>query len=145
MLALAPPVSKCVMIGDKRKFNVMLISLKQEGASGENAGNGKLVGPALELSPKSTTTQQAMDDPVWVEYLSKILDQVNKDGSVVTSHAYRVEKFMILPFDFSQDGGELTATLKLKRSFVDEKYKKAIDSMYAESATGKYVKYVVSE
>jgi len=142
MLELGPAISNCVMIGDKRKFNVMLVTLKQEGATGETPGTGKLIGPAVEISPSSASTEQAMDDPVWIEYITKILDQVNKDGNVVVSHAYRVEKFMILPRDFSMTTGELTATLKMKRSVVDEMYSKSLDAMYSEAATGKYVKYV---
>jgi long-subunit acyl-CoA synthetase (AMP-forming) len=83
---------------------------------------------------------QAIEDPAWEAYISKALDAVNKDGSVVISQAYKVEKFLILPRDFSVDGGELTATLKLKRAFVDDKYQKSIDAMFVEGA-GRYVKY----
>ena len=46
------------------------------------------------------------------------------------NNAWKVQYFRICPIDFSVEGGELTATLKLKRSFVDEKYKALIDDMY---------------
>ncbi len=46
------------------------------------------------------------------------------------NNAWKVQYFRICPIDFSVEGGELTATLKLKRSFVDEKYKALIDEMY---------------
>jgi len=141
IMQLAPAISKAVMIGDKRKFNVMLITLKQEGTTGETPGTGALTGPALTVSLGSATTEQAIQDPAWEAYLTTALDQVNKDGSVVVSHAYRVEKFMILPRDFSMEGGELTATMKLKRNVVDQKYKANIDAMFEETATGKYVKF----
>jgi len=144
VLALAPAISKAVMIGDKRKFNVMLITLKQEGTTGETPGTGALTGPALAVSPASKTTSEAIDDPVWEAYVTKVIDTVNKDGNVVVSNAYRVEKFTILPHDVSMEGGELTSTMKLKRNVVDEKYVKQIDRFYLQDAhaSSKYVKWV---
>jgi long-subunit acyl-CoA synthetase (AMP-forming) len=46
-----------------------------------------------------------------------------------------VQKFTILPHDFSVDGEELTPTLKTKRSVVDEKYHEQIEAMYASKDT----------
>ena len=42
----------------------------------------------------------------------------------------KVHKFMIAPKDFSIPGGELTPTIKIKRHFVMEIYKRKIDQMY---------------
>jgi long-chain-fatty-acid--CoA ligase ACSBG len=50
------------------------------------------------------------------------------------SNAAKVQKFIILPRDFSLPGGELTPTLKLKRQVVCEKYKDLIEDAYSESA-----------
>jgi long-chain acyl-CoA synthetase len=41
-----------------------------------------------------------------------------------------IKKFSILDRDFSQEGGEITPTMKVKRSFVQEKYKSVIDALY---------------
>ena len=46
------------------------------------------------------------------------------------SNAAKVHKFMIAPQDFSLVTGELTPTMKVKRHFVIEKYKRKIDQMY---------------
>jgi long-chain-fatty-acid--CoA ligase ACSBG len=129
-------ISKAIMIGDKRKYNTMLITLPQEGTDGNvTPGNGILMGTAAKsLSPGITTVEAAAKDPIWIKYLEAKLDELNKDKSVVLSDAYRVQKLCILSKDFSVDGGDMTPTLKFKRGFIDEKYKAAIDLMY--NATG---------
>ena len=44
----------------------------------------------------------------------------------------KIKKFVLLPSELTQDAGELTPTLKLKRKFVDHKYKPLIDKLYKE-------------
>jgi long-chain acyl-CoA synthetase len=43
----------------------------------------------------------------------------------------QVKKFEILPQDLSQETGELTPTMKVKRNVVAEKYEKDVDALYA--------------
>jgi long-chain acyl-CoA synthetase len=43
----------------------------------------------------------------------------------------QVKKISILPTDLSQEGGELTPTLKVKRNVVTEKYEKEIEQLYS--------------
>jgi long-chain acyl-CoA synthetase len=47
----------------------------------------------------------------------------------------RIERFTLVPGEFTQDGGELTPTLKIRRRFVEQKYRGLIDVMY-ERAPG---------
>ena len=57
-----------------------------------------------------------------------VLDDVNSKVARVE----QVKKFTILPHDLTQETGELTPTMKVKRSIVYEKYAKTFDAMYAE-------------
>jgi long-chain acyl-CoA synthetase len=47
----------------------------------------------------------------------------------------QIKRFTLMPSEFTQDGGELTPTLKVKRRFVEKKYRAAIDAMYAGPST----------
>jgi hypothetical protein len=63
----------------------------------------------------------------------------NHDQQACPSRAARIQRFTILPRDFSVNTDELTATLKLKRSVVMEKYAEAIDAMYDAVQAQAYV------
>lgn len=61
-----------------------------------------------------------------------IEDEVKKLMSELPENE-RVKKFSILHKQFTADQGELTRTLKIRRNFVEERYKKLIDALYSES------------
>ena len=58
--------------------------------------------------------------------VQKYIDELNAKEPSYSS----IKKFAILPHDFSQETGELTPTLKVKRKFTSEKYKDLIDAFY---------------
>ena len=58
--------------------------------------------------------------------IQKDIDNLQKD----LANYERIRKFTLLEDHFSIEGGELTPTLKVKRKFVEEKYKEEIDNMY---------------
>jgi len=119
------------MIGDKRKFNVCLVTLKAIGATGELPGTNDLDPVAQNLcSPGVKTISAAQRDPVLIKAITDTIMTTNKNGKVCPSPAAMIQKFTILPVDFSVVTGELTATLKLKRSVTEEKHLAFIDGMY---------------
>ncbi|GAX25843.1 long-chain-fatty-acid--CoA ligase ACSBG [Fistulifera solaris] len=124
-------VSNAMVIGDKRKFLTVLISLHVE-VSSNGVPSSKLAGISLDtckdIGSLAETTEQARDDPKWCLYFDNGLKQANEKA---TSQAQRVGKWFLIDTDFSEKVGELTPTMKLKRSVAAEKYKDAIESMYA--------------
>ena len=80
-----------------------------------------------EVGSKANTVEEALVDP---EVKRAIQEGVSRVNSGAISNAQRVQKWCIIPTDFSLPGGELGPTLKLKRHFVLEKYQKKIDNFY---------------
>lgn len=131
---LCPALSNVLMVGDQRKYNVALITLKAKGATGELPGGNDLDGPALKVNESVTTISAACKDDTYIQAITDAITATNNDGSCCPSNAAKVQKFTILPTDFSVTGGELTPTFKTKRSVVCKKYKAVIDLMYDPSA-----------
>ena len=74
------------------------------------------------------TTDEAIAAPKVSEYVKKCIEATNKKS---VSRAAHIRKFKFLPDDFSIPGGELTPTLKLKRSVTVKKYQQYVDEMFA--------------
>jgi long-chain-fatty-acid--CoA ligase ACSBG len=127
-----PALSNCMVIGDKRKFLTILFCLQVEIDENTGVPTNKLTGHALETSKKigskATTTDEAEDSAEWKKYFDDGMAVANDKA---TSHAQKVGKWALLPTDFSEPGGELTPTLKLKRSPAADKYSDVIEALYA--------------
>jgi len=136
---LCPAVSNFMMVGDKRKFNVALVTLKAKGATGELPGGDELDGDALGLVDGVTTISQAAKNPAFIDLIRKAIVATNKDGKCCPSNASAIQKFAILPRDFSSSTGELTPTLKTRRSEVEKANKTVLDKLYAESFKEDYL------
>lgn len=125
-----PVVSNCVLIGDQKHYLTMLITLRTQ-VDDENVPTDLLedeVKHAFQkIGSKANTASEAAVDKKVREYIQ---NGINKANEKSISKAQKVQKFRILPMDFSMHGGELGPTLKLKRNVVVEKYQDVIDDMY---------------
>lgn len=68
-------------------------------------------------------------EPAVIEMYKELVESYNK----YFNHVEQIKKFELLPVEWTVEGGELTPTLKLKRKVIMEKYRDAIERIYAES------------
>jgi long-chain acyl-CoA synthetase len=108
-------ISQAVVVGDRRPYLVALITLDPE----EVQALAEEVGVEPDIRAMST------DEKVRAE-IQKTVDQVNSQVGPVE----QIKRFAILPADLTQETGELTPTLKVKRNVVLEKYADEIDVIY---------------
>jgi long-chain acyl-CoA synthetase len=109
-------ISQAVMYGDRRPFPVALITLDPE----------EIVTFAREHGLPEDPAALARDPQVR-ELIQGVLDGVNEKYARVE----QIKKFVILDHDLSQETGELTPTLKVKRNVVNEKYAPLFEELYA--------------
>jgi long-chain acyl-CoA synthetase len=110
-------ISQAVVVGDRRPYLIALLTLDPEEA------------PALaqQLGLEGLDVEaMASDERVRAE-IQKAVDEVNSHVGPVE----QIKRYEILPRDLSQEGGELTPTLKVKRNVVRDKYAGVIDEVYA--------------
>jgi long-chain-fatty-acid--CoA ligase ACSBG len=128
---LCDGICEVMMVGDKRKYNVALVTLKGVGANGEVPGTDELDAGAKRVNPSVATISDAIDDPKWIEIITEAIKTTNKNAKVCINNAFTIQKFTILPTNFSEETNQLTPTKKLKRAVVEKQYKDLIDKMYA--------------
>ena len=111
-----PLVSQVMVHGDRRKFLSALVTLNEENARKWASEHGLPGGEGLYR------------DPALIARIQQAIDALNaRQPSYAT-----IKRFALLPRDFTQETGELTPTLKVKRKVVTEKHQALLDSFYAE-------------
>ncbi|KAF4317887.1 hypothetical protein JM18_007287 [Phytophthora kernoviae] len=125
-------LSNVVVIGEKRKFLTFLCSLRVEPDPVTAIPTDKLdkvsLAVAEEIGSNATTVSEAQTCEKFGKYIEEGVARANAKAA---SRAQHLQKFCIIPHDFSIDGNELTPTMKLKRSVVEHKYSRKIEQMYA--------------
>ena len=114
----SPLIGQCIAIGDRRPYNVALITLDPDFAPGWAEKQG-LEETSLEELAGNDRVREAVQQGV---------DEANEKMARVE----QVKKFKILPTDWEPGGDELTPTMKLKRKPIAEKYESEIEELYAE-------------
>ena len=115
-LKFSPYISDAVVIGDKRKYLTCLIMIDQDNV--EKYAQDRQV-------PFSNFASLCRAKEV-LDLIGGIVDEVNKQFAQVEQIKY----FRLIDVLLTAEHEELTATMKLKRSFVEKKHKHLIDSMY---------------
>ena len=110
-------ISQAVVVGDRRPYLIALITLDPEEAPA--------LAEQLRLEDASLPAL-AQNEEVRAE-VQKAIDEVNSHVGPVE----QIKRFEILDHDLSQETGELTPTLKVKRNVVHEKFADLVDRVYA--------------
>ncbi|GAA3087875.1 long-chain acyl-CoA synthetase [Kribbella aluminosa] len=116
-IRLHPLVSQCMVVGDGKPFIAALITIDPE----------TIVGWATEHG-KPTDVASLTDDPDLIAEVQKAID----DANASVSHAEAIKKFSILPIDWTQESGELSLKLSLRRHVVMKNHTNDVEALYTK-------------
>ncbi len=118
LLKTSPYIANAVVLGDRRKFVSALVVPNLE----------KLEDYAVSARITSTGRSDLLQKRQIMDFLMTEVDRVTVD---LASYE-KVKKIALLDKDFEIDAGELTPTLKVKRSVIEKKYRDLIDALYLD-------------
>ena len=116
LLKADPFISQVMIYGDRRPYPVALITVNPD----------ELSKFAREQGILASETAVIVKHPKVVERIGRTVEEKNTQ---LQSYA-KIKRFRVLATDFTLDGGELTPTLKVKRTVVAQKYKDTIEELY---------------
>jgi long-chain acyl-CoA synthetase len=111
-------VSQCLVVGDQKPFIAALVTIDPESFPQWLDQHGK---------PADTTIASLADDPELHAEIQNAIDDANK----AVSKAESIRKFTILEEDWTEAGGQLTPSMKLKRNVVVSECAEQIAALYA--------------
>jgi long-chain acyl-CoA synthetase len=110
-------VSQCMVVGDAKPFIAALVTIDPEAFPSWAKANNK----------GDATIADLVDDPDLNTAVQQAVDDANK----AVSHAEAIKKFRILGVDWTEEGGQITPSLKLKRNVVMQEFGADVDALYA--------------
>ena len=119
LLKTSPLISQSMIHGDRRKYLTALICVSEE------AGQKLLEAKGIRVADYAEMTRR----PEIRAAIQQFVDQVNALQPPYST----IKRFAIVDREFTQESGELTPTLKVKRKFTTQKYKAMVDSLYDEA------------
>ena len=111
-------ISQCMVVGDGKPFVAALITLDPEALGPWKQAHGK---------PADATVAGLRDDPDLVADVQAAVDDANQ----AVSRAESIRKFRILDVDFTQEAGQLTVKLGIRRSVLLKDFAADIDALYS--------------
>jgi long-chain acyl-CoA synthetase len=121
MIRSIPMVEQVIVIGNSRKYPSALIVPAFDA----------LRAYAKSLSLEFKDSAELVRHPRIVEYFKKKVDEVTRELAPYE----KIKKIALIDKEFSVESGELTPTLKIRRKFVEDKHRDAIDALYPKFET----------
>jgi len=112
-----PLISQVMVVGDGKPFVGALITLDPEALPGWKTRNNV---------PEDTPIEKLIELPE----LTAEIDKAVKDTNKLVSHAEAIKKTRILPVDWTEESGELTPKMSLKRNVVMKNYANEVEAIY---------------
>jgi long-chain acyl-CoA synthetase len=112
-----PLIGQCLVVGDGQPFIAALVTIDREALPRWRRRHGK---------PEGDSAADLVDDPELRGEIAAAVEEANQ----AVSRAEQIRRFRILPSDFTEEGGELTPTMKIKRSVVMQRYADDIAALY---------------
>ncbi|HJQ48631.1 MAG TPA: AMP-dependent synthetase/ligase [Amycolatopsis sp.] len=116
-LRASPVISQAMIVGDRRPFIGVLVTIDEEYFPAWKSQHGK---------PADATVSDLAGDADLRAAVQDAIDEANKQ----VSHAEAIKKFFILGNDFTEASGEITPSLKVKRNVVSKNYAETIEKLY---------------
>jgi long-chain acyl-CoA synthetase len=116
-----PLIAYAMVVGEGRPYIGALISVDGEMLPDWLSRRGK--------DPK-TAIADLTDDPELLAVLQAKVDEAN----ATVSKAEQIKRFRVIPVELSEDAGEITPSVKVKRHVVMEKYSSEVDALYENGA-----------
>lgn len=117
IIRLHPLISQTMVVGDGKPFIAALVTIDTE-----------TIGPWASQRGKSTEVEDLVDDADLIAEVQKAVNEAND----AVSKAESIRKFTILPNDWTQDNGELSLKLSLRRHIVTERHESDIEALYSK-------------
>jgi long-chain acyl-CoA synthetase len=116
-------VAQCALVGDKHKFISALISPNFTALEqwAKHAG--------LETPDRATLVSDSR--------VVALYGEVVREANAGLANFETIKRFRLVAEEWSQDSGELTPSMKLKRRVISAKYASVIDELYADEATAR--------
>jgi long-chain acyl-CoA synthetase len=127
ILKQSPLIAEAVLLGDRRKYAAVLIV--PEFAALERRLRDLGRPPSSPASGAAAERAQLVERPDVRALYQEIIDGINRE----LSQFERIKRIAILPREFSNENGELTPSLKVRRKIVEQKWAQTIEGLYAEA------------
>jgi long-chain acyl-CoA synthetase len=111
-------ISQCMVVGDNRPYVAALVTIDEEMLPHWKQQHGK---------PADATVADLREDPDLLAEVQQAVDDANK----AVSRAEAIRRFRVLTIDFTEAGGQLTPSLKLRRAVVAKECAADIEALYS--------------
>ncbi len=111
-------VSQCMVVGDNKPFIAALVTLDVEALPAWLEQHDR---------PADTPLADLAEDPQIISEVQAAIDEANK----AVSNAEAIKKFEILKVDWTEEGGQLTPSMKLKRNVVMGEFGDQVEALYS--------------